>query len=1153
MKQNLLNLIMLASRFGFYIRLLPIICLSAGLATGLRAQENASVRVIEINMDLEEASIKKAFAEIEKATNLRFSYDEKIVNPEIKISFKGKGVVSDILMEISAKARLHFKQINQNIHVRPLEESTIPEIDILGNEVGITGRVTNVAGEGLPGVSVIVQGTSIGTLTDINGNYQLIVPEDAALVYSFIGFRTLTEELNNRTEINLTLTEDVTELHEVVVIGYGQRERQDLTGAISSIHSDDVNLAMGLSPEQSMIGRMAGVSVASVGGNPNARPEIQIRGVSTLGNTSPLYVIDGVPITEAGEQPSYSIDVNRADDNRGPINILNMINPADIESISVLKDASAAAIYGVRAANGVILITTRRGKEGKPIINFNASHGLGNISQTYEVLDTQDYTALIVEAFKNVGRLDELPLLYESTSDEYLGDSPTYNRQLELINKNAVNQNYDLSVSGGNEFSNYYVGTGFSKVESTTKLSETDRYTFTANSDHSVTKWLRFGQSARFSYMDVMDEISNLNTAFQTPWQPFYLDDGSFAPYRKYLRTNDEGVREFSAPIYGTESSFNTLAIKAFTDNEFELWRFLGSAYAELQPMKGFHIKASLSYDWYLNSQFQFINRENEFYRANSYIGHQVTERNTKNNNLLKEITGNYTKAFGEHNFNLLLGLSAQEYGAKTTLVQDKDVKNVSRKEYRRIAEGSENKYVDSFEENYGLIGYIGRISYKYANKYYADATVRRDGTSRFSPNNRWGVFPSFAAAWRISSEPFMEGISLINDLKMRVGWGQLGNQSVRAYAWTSLLNLNPRYGLGGVIKNGVYLSSLAIEDISWETTTTTTLGFDALLLNNRLNLSLDYYSRFTEDILQEAALPLVAGVKNDAVLNIGEMRNVGVELSANYSFPIKDNVRLSVGGNITTVKNRVEKLYESKELSLEGNRRISEGMPYGYIYGYKTGGIFRTSQELNLYHEKIVDEIAVSQTLGDLYFRDLGSPDGEGGVINEADGKITEADRTILGKTIPGYYYGLYMDASFHGFDISVLFRGVGDVQQYNFERERGESMSNYLNQLNTVRDRWTHDNPTSSMPRAAFGDPGRNARVSDRFVDDAGFFRLQNIQLGYNFKVRRFEALRESKLKLYIGATNMFTITKWSGLDPEQNLNPTPRTYVMGLNLSF
>lgn len=1029
----------------------------------------------------------------------------------------------------------------------------------------ITGTIkAGDNGTGLPGATVVVKDTRLGTSTDGEGRFQLAVPtQTRALIISAVGFATQEVALGSANTVEVTLATSEKQLDEVVVIGYGSKNRRDLTGSVSDIKATDIQKSVALSPEVALQGRVAGVNVASPGGDPSARPQVRIRGVTTFGNNAdPLYIIDGVPVAEFGQGTTYTVEGARADDLRGSQNIFNLINPSDIESISVLKDAASAAVYGVRAANGVVIITTKRGKEGRPRINFTASRGVQNQRKKLSLLNTPQAAALYQEAIAANKLLDRTNSdiqnsikFFDPANAAYVGNLPTYDAQADLINKNAIIENYSLGVSGGTQNYNYAVSAGFSNQEGALNYNNQKRYTLSAASDFKLKKWIEIGETARLAYADVADQRNSTGVpydflqALRPPWQSFY--DTS----------RPDGFAVVDQSKTGFETFINFPARYAYSSNRYGVYRTLASAYVTLIPLPNLRVKGTVSVDYIQNNRTGYAQNATVALfttsGTNASDGNGYGLQNTENFNITKELSVNYNRSFGDHNIDLLFNASDQSVsflglglGVNKIPTQDPGTYTISAGDPTTLS-GS------SFRESWALQGYIGRISYKYRDKYYLDGTMIRNGSSRFAPEYRFGTFPAVSAAWRISRESFMENARFINDLKIRASYGELGNQDTRSFAFLSTVSRNPAYTLGttptgaGQTNTGAVLGDYANSKLTWERVKTTNFGIDAAFLNNKLTVTAEYYNRKTSGILQAVNFPLTAGLNSAPVFNLADVSNQGIELVLGYRNQIGD-FEYNIGGNLTTVKNTVLSLYNNQPVGGNTNR-IQIGSSINSFYGYQTDGIFQSQEDVNQWLSKYSSPGNTTQLApGDFRFKDLYSGPNQQG---KPDGIVNDFDQTILGKSIPGYYYGLTLGGNYKGFDLSVLFQGVGDVQRYNVLRPRGEDMSNQgRNQLATTLDRWTPTNPSNTMPRAVYNDPSGNGRFSNRWIENAGFLRLNNMQVGYSLPKGLLSKLGAvDNIRLYLQSTNTFVITNYSGLDPENDVNPTPRAFILGLNASF
>lgn len=1024
----------------------------------------------------------------------------------------------------------------------------------------IKGTVTDSKGVPLPGASIAEKGTTNGTQTDMDGNFTIKVSSKATLVISFVGFITKEVVVGERNTIKIVLEEKSNQLDEVVVIGYGSRQKKDITGAISTLGSKELIKEVRMSPELAMQGKMAGVFVSNPGSDPNARPTIRIRGVSTLGFNDPLYVIDGVPITEG-----FNGGGARENDIRGNVNIMNMINSNDIESISVLKDATATAIYGVRASNGVILIKTKRGKSGAPKINFTAVTGFQNLNKRYDVLNTNEYVAAYDQAWKNNPSESRgiYGPLYDPNSPEYLGNNGTYDWTDEIVRDNALIQDINLNISGGNDFSNFALGAGYTTQDNVILGSDFERYSFFINSDHKIKKWLTVGESYRVvsTDTDFYNSMSIGTAALVAPWQPIYDSnglDGFALPGREINGT-------FNARGYGNSTRNNVFGMNNYMKTNRQLLRHLGSAYVEVSPIEGLKLRGTLGIDYYTNTRNGFSTKEWSLFNADSGVvdpnGTVLQMRTTDNLNITKEFMIGYNKALGNHKFDMILNAMQQEYSYDVLDVSGRNLPFNSYED-RIIPEGLNTSFYDRSKR--ALLGYMGRLSYNYNSKYYLDATVRRDGSGVFNEGNKWGTFPAFGAAWRISSEEFMKNVSFINDLKIRAGWGQTGNQETKPFNYLALVNQTvPRYALGstttgdGVLNSGAFISSFPVTNTTWETVTTSNIGFDALLMNSKLSVTAEYYKRETEGILQSIPISQLIGALSNPDVNLATVENSGFELQLGYNDRFGE-LGVSANFNFTTVKNRVTKLYNDRPLYGGGSNNFEVGQSMNFIRGYQTGGIFQTQAQVTEWLANNSDPGNSTQKApGDFYFVDNGSAptaaDGDNVFISPVkDGVINDFDQVNLGKTIAGYYYGLGLNFDYKGIDLGFTFRGVGDVQKINYERISGEQgASGGINQFASIKGAWTAENPSTTMPRNIAADPSANNRFSNRWVEDGDFFRLQNLQLGYTFNKDFLSKIKASTVRTFISFSNVFVITNYSGLDPEDD--STPKVMTIGLNVGF
>jgi TonB-linked SusC/RagA family outer membrane protein len=1060
----------------------------------------------------------------------------------------------------------------------------------------VSGTVTDSEGLPLIGATVQVGGTSTGTATDAEGKFTLTVPSTTeALIVSYTGYVTQEIPLGVSNVMDIRLQEDVTSLDEVVVIGYGERRKKDLTGSISTVNSEDIERIPFASPEFALQGNTTGVRVVNSSGDPSDGPSIFVRGIGTFnGESQPLYVIDGQII-------SPPTAVNR--DLIGNINLWTLINPNDIESISVLKDASAAAIYGSRAANGVILITTKKGKKGRPKVELSVQTGIQNIP-TFDVLNVDQFVELGRELYTNSlnpdvtleqdlygreepndgTRLNNFSPQYDPNSPYYLGNSQTYNWADHLLNKNALTQNYNVKVSGASDAANYFVSIGYIDQESSIIGDDLERFNLTSNLTADIGDFMSVGLTYRAAYQTAFSEgpTDLVGAAEVPPWQPLFDPTGPLGyalPFDNYFG----GGGWNQTRLYGTGTRSNYLGSIDLNDSRFELLRSVGQGYIEIKPVAGLNIRGGLSIDYIYQQRRNFSNIDASVFNINSPDPASLGTGNSFGNlgfrtnkfiNYQADLMATYTKSFGNHNFSLLVGAQDQFY---KRFNEDISTDNLSTNDFDRLFIPNDRPQVAGFSgrDQKFWFGYVGRMSYNYNSRYYLDVSYRRDASAGFPKENRWGNFYSVSGAWRVSSEPFMARAEWLDDLKIRGGWGQAGNDEAvaGAYAYLSGVNEQGSYGLGsgngnatGNYNVGVALNDLPNRDITWETVVTTYIGFDALMFNNKINATVEFFDRTTEDILQQVNLPLTVGV-NDPFYNVGSVKNTGVDLLLGYNNKV-GAFTYSISGNISFIKNEVLELYNDQPLTTfvfnsdvgGGFGRLEEGRSIGHIWGYQLGGIFQNQAEIDAYFDNTPDETIGDASYvapGDMYFVDVyGNPtETEPFYSTTPDGVINAFDQTEIGKTIPSYTYGLNISGEFKGVDLNLNFYGEGDVDKVAEWRFVLQNLSGAgTNRSVTVLDRWTPSNPSTTLPRAVVGDPAGNQRLSTRFVESAAFFRLNTWQLGYSIPATLLARTNVfSRFRIYVGGQNNIYLHNWSGVDPVNDRYPLPRSYFLGLNVNF
>ncbi len=970
----------------------------------------------------------------------------------------------------------------------------------------ITGTISDTQGP-LPGTSVVVKGTTLGTTSDFDGNYSIDAPTDATtLVFSYVGYSMQEVPIDGKTKIDVTMTEDAQALSEVVVVGYGTQRKADLTGAVGSVSAADIIKQPIVSPDQVLAGSISGVNITNRSGDPGAPISVNIRGIGTLSaDSNPLYVIDGVPLVGTN---NITVNTSSTTDS----NPLASISPNDIESMDVLKDAASAAIYGARGANGVIIITTKKGSAGDPKVTYDGYTSTASARETLDVLNTEQYIAI----------QNELGRDFSQFSGE-----PTIDWQ-DAIFKNGFIQNHNVGVSGGGENGTYYISGSYLDNEGIQRAQSFTRYSLRANSEIKIGKRLKFGESLQISQTDRLTQSEGaINAGFGAAQNaPFFkiLGDGPLG----YNPSNPETRGDAS----GT-SNLVQLLDERINSTTIQNRKVLGYFYGELEIIDNLKLRPSIGIDYNVGS--------GDFFQAETTLDGGLSTRQSLlvqsrpiEFTLTTGATLTYDKTFGDHNFGVLVGVEQTKFRYNKVRLQGRNLFNDNFAASGTTVAGANEA------DLWTLQGIMGRLTYNYNGKYLMTANIRRDATSRFAEGFRDDVFPSISVGWRISQEDFMSDVDFIDDLKIRAGYGELGNQNIGdgiSFPYLSALNNNIFYiiGDGQEVTVAPAPTAFANQALRWETAKQIDIGLDFSFLNGKITGVFDYYKKTNEDALLGLPIPFSSGFFLPAPTNAGEIENTGIELALNYKNKIGD-FEYGIGANFTTVKNTVTSLGPVSQIitgvgGAQSHRTIV-GESLGHFYGYKTDGLYQNAGDVAL---ALPDANSPDgPEPGDIRFIDVSGPDGV------PDGKVDADDRTFLGSPYPGFFYGINLQAAYKGFDFSVLFRGVGDRQIYNSSRVSLEGLTGTNNFSTQVLNRWTGEGTTnsSSSPRLAIGDPNRNNRISDRFIEDADYLRIQNIQLGYTLPQEKLQSWTGdfvSNMRFYLSVQNLATFTGYSGYDPE------------------
>ena len=975
---------------------------------------------------------------------------------------------------------------------------------IFAQQITVQGVVKDQTGETVIGASVMEKGTTNGTITGIDGDFSLNMSSNGTLVVSFVGYKTQEVQVKGQKQLQVVLSEDAEMLDEVVVIGYGTMKKSDLTGAVSSIGNKDIKDSPVSNLGQAIQGKISGVQIVDAG-KPGDNVSIKIRGLGSINNCDPLVVIDGVP-TDLG---------------------LSSLNMADVERLDVLKDASATAIYGSRGANGVVMITTKRGTEGKGKLAVSANYSFQNATNVPSLLNAAQYAELSNDMMVNSGR-NPNP---EWANPSELGAGTDW---MDELLRTGVMQNYTVSYSGGNEKSHYYVSGGFLDQSGIVKSVNYRRFTFQSNSDAQVLKWLKFSNNITFSADTKKSGSYNIGDALKAlPIYPVKNEDGSWS--------GPDGNSEW----YG--STRNPIGPTELNKSQTDGYNFLANLTAELTFTKWLKFKSTFGYD----AKFWFIDNFTPKYNWKP-TPTEETSRYKSDNKSFTYLWDNYflfDHTFAEkHRVGLMAGMSAQ-WNTNDYLNAQKNVfmfDNV-----HEMDNGEEMYAIGGNETEWALLSYMARVNYSYEDRYLLTATIRRDGSSRFGKKHRWGTFPSVSVAWRASQEKWFPKNDYINDLKVRAGYGVTGSQaSVGNYSYLASYNTSVYpFGISSGNQTALVSSTLANPYIHWEEVAQTNIGFDASLFNSRVMFSFDAYLKETRDMLVKASIPITSGFEDTTTTytNAGKVRNQGIEMSL-HTINLTGELGWETNLTATYNKNKIKDLnsdvpYYINQINNSYVTMLAKDYPINVFYGYVTDGIFQNQSEVNTH------AVQPGAEPGDIRFRDLNN-----------DGVINDSDRTVIGNPNPSWLFSMNNSLSYKGFELSVFLQGIAGNKIYNANNIDNTRMAAAYNQTTDVLKRWQGEGTSNSMPRAVFGDPNQNTRVSDRFVENGSYLRLKNITLSYTFPKQWLQKAQIENARLSLSCENVATITGYSGFDPEvgingidQNRYPISRTFSLGLNFNF
>lgn len=985
------------------------------------------------------------------------------------------------------------------------------------NGVNVTGVVKDAAtGETVIGASVKEKGTSNATITDIDGNFSIKVKQNGTIVVSYIGCQTQEVSVGHGGNFTITLKEDANVIEDVVVVGYGVQKKANLTGSVASVSSKDLQDIPVSNTANLLQGRMPGVTLTSNGGQAgNDTPEIRIRGIGTLsGNNDPMVLIDGVEAS---------------------VSQMALIPASDIDNISVLKDAASASIYGVRAANGVILITTKKGGESRPTINYSGSFTVQKASIMPEYVNSYEWAKMYNESNGREMYTEEMLQKLQDGSDP---DHFANTDWADALFRTAPMTQHNLLVKGGSKDSHYMVSVGYLKQEGILEKTGYERFNFRSNADAKLGIF-KLGLNLSGSKDNRFEPTSSLSgdgllrtlTWYTRPTVPVTYSNGEYGQ------------------VDGSSISYTTFKNPIQMINQGKKknngYRFDGQVYAEVDILKGLKFRTSLAYKFYMNDVSTYNARSskydaegNQLYYddSNSLNEYHWTDHSYTNENILT-----YNLRIDKHEINVLAGHSIMEYHEKYTNAYKEGFATDNLYE---LDAATKNDKATGFAQEYSLQSFFGRINYNFDDRYLFEFNVRHDGSSRMPKSHRYATFPSFSGAWILTNEKFMQNVEPLSHLKIRASWGKLGNQEIGNYAYTPTMAASYNYYFGDEKVIGMAENIVANDDIKWETTTITDIGFDASFWNSRINLTFDYFNKMTSDILLQLSMPTTyLGTLGAPYQNAGKVRNRGWELAVNYNDHAGDWT-WTAGFSLSGVKN---KIVDNKGIDTYSGQTINrEGYAIGSYYGLKALGLYRTEADLNRTNskgEKILQN-GLEPSLGDIMYEDTND-----------DGNITDDDRQIIGNPFPDLTYSFNIGATWKNWDFTMFWQGVSGIYRYNWEQA---TITNGGNMTTRWLDRWSESNPNGSMPKLG---NNMNERYSSFWLDEADYLRLKNIELGYTFRHNWLKNnLGIQNLRVYVQASNILTITSLDNYDPEKSsgdtrgdVHPNTKSFSFGVNVNF
>jgi TonB-linked SusC/RagA family outer membrane protein len=1046
----------------------------------------------KFTLSIKQTEVSSILTKIQKQSDYRFFYNYASIKKLGKVDLNVKDATIDQILNSIIDNKLSYKMADDNVVI-------ISNQDDADKQVIIKGKVVDKTGEPLIGVSIKLQGTNVGVTSDVNGNFSINAPDNGVLELTYIGYAKKIVPISGNQSLTITMEALPSALNEVVVVGYGTSKKVDLTGSVASVKGADLQNQPVSSAAQALTGRASGVNIVRNDGSPGTAPSIRIRGTGTLNDANPLVVIDGVPTSNP--------------------DALSDINPNDIASVDILKDASASAIYGTRAANGVVLVTTKKGTYNQKLgTTVNFYNGFSNSTKYIKLLTAPQLYDLKRERYANDGAD-----IGEPWNDSYYATQRT-DWQRAIMGTGHVT-NGDVNIQGGNDVSNYYFSTSIYNEKGIIDKSDFKRYSLRINSEHKVKPWFKLGENVQLTYADnngFDTQSSQTGLVFSAlrfnPAIPLVNPDGTFGTSKAFANQ----LGDINSP-YATIQE---------TDRYTKKYRALINAFAEISFLKELKLRVNYAFDGTINRGYNFGIADVNQARQNPTSTLTQTEGELSSQLLESFLT--YDKTFGKHHLTLTGGFSYQnfkEYGfnASRSGYDDTDV------DQRFLNNGTQQFNSNIIPDLYALESGFGRAFYDYDGRFLATVTFRADGSSKFATGKKWGYFPAFSLGWRLSNEQFIKNITWISNLKLTGGWGELGNQNVDPFQYVNIIQINNTYGNGGYAFGGNGVSGSAITrianpGITWERASMANVSLEAGFLNNQLNTTVTYFNKNTKDMLIPPPVVGTTGLVAIPDQNIGTMNNKGIEAEVNYQGG--DKVKFSIGANASFIKNKVTQLNgpgtfigsvvygrSSQEIS-----RTYQGQPIASFYGWKTNGLYQTQADVDNDPALKNDPRKGNIKPGDVRFLDL-----------DGNGLIDGNDRTNLGNPNPNVTAGLQGSVSYKGFDLSANFTGVFGVSLYNADRMQGIDPTYPFNLYAETLGRWTGPGTSNTIPRMSLDRANDNYRTSDLFVESGNYFSLRNVTIGYTLPSLWTQKAALSSVRIYASGQNMFFITNYKGYTPE------------------